>query len=152
MRKLFAIAVALLAALSLASCANRQGFFGTYTFSEVSYLSPVSSATADYMNEKMAGTKYTIKSDVFMVEFDDATVQIVSPTYRKEQIPTVYDPLADASCVIGNEIEHQYTIYDADGKNTHWRIYESPTELWISSFVDNTADGSEIILNIFKIS
>ena len=152
MKKLFAITAGLLAVISLTSCGNRQGFYGTYTFEEVSYLSPVSSATVDYMNEKMAGTKYTIESDLFMVEFDDATVQFVSPTYQKEQISTVYDTLSDASCVIGNEIDYQYTIYDEDGQNTHWRIYESPTELWISSFADNTADGSEIILNIFQIS
>jgi hypothetical protein len=152
MKKLLAVAVGLLMVIGLAACSGQSGFYGTYTFGEVSYLSPVSSATVDYLNEKMLGTKYTIEQDIFLVEFADAQIEFASPTYQKEPIPTAQNVLSDASCVIGNEIEYQYTIYKADGTKSGWRLYVSSNTLWVSSFADNTADNSEIILNIFELS
>ena len=151
MKKLLSVVAGLLLIVGLTSCNNYlTNFYGTYTFDKVSYLSPVSSATVDYLEEKMAGTRYTIKNDLFKIEFDDATIEIVSPTYTKEELPKL-DEMVDAACVIGNEIEYQYTIYNEDGSNSGWRLYASSDTLWVSSYVDNTADGSEIILFIYKL-
>ncbi len=152
MKKLIAVAAGLLMVIGLAACSGQMGFYGTYTFGEVSYLSPVSSSTVDSLNERMQGTKYTIEQDIFSVEFADAQIEFASPTYRKEEIPTTQNALGDASCVIGNEIEYQYTIYKEDGTKSGWRLYVSSNTLWVSSFADNTANGSEIILNIFELS
>ena len=159
MKKLLAIVASLLLMVGLTSCNNYlTNFYGTYTFDKVSYLSPVSSATVDYLEEKMAGTKYTIEEDLFEIEFAPVSevatpsiIWVVSPTCEKEELPKL-DEMVDAACVIGNEIEYQYTIYREDGSSSGWRLYVSADTLWVSSYVDNTADGSEIILFIYKLS
>ena len=70
MKKLLIIIVSLLLIVGLTSCNNYLTiFYGTYTFDKVSYLSPVSSATVDYLEEKMAGTRYRIEEDVFEIVF-----------------------------------------------------------------------------------
>lgn len=111
MRKLIAVAAGLLMVIGLAACSGQSGFYGTYTFGEVSYLSPVSSATVDYLNEKLRGTKYTIEQDMFSVEFTDAVIEFASPTYRKEPIPTAQNVLSDASCVVRHRQRNRISIY-----------------------------------------
>jgi len=43
---------------------------------------------------------------------------------------------------------------EKEAKNglTKWRSYVSSDCLWIGTYVDNTADGSEIIMDIYKLS
>ena len=125
MKKLLFVVAGLLLIVGLTSCTNyTRNFYGTYTFDKVSYLSPVSSATVDYLEEKMAGTRYTIKKDSFLIEFvaeseieSPSYIYIGSPTYAKEELPEL-DEMVDAACVIGNEIEYQYTIYREDGSSS----------------------------------
>ncbi|MDF2592824.1 MAG: hypothetical protein K0S75_2290 [Clostridia bacterium] len=126
---------------------KNASFYGIYTFEEVSYLSGLSSSTIDYKNEQMAGTKYTIEANLFKIESAESTYEIKSPNYVKEEIPEDINILSDVRSYIGNEVECQYSIYP-----THWRLYVSSNGLWISSYADNTADGSEIIMDIYKLS
>lgn len=146
MKKAFILMVGLILLIFLSSCSDsdKQDFYGTYTFEKVSYLSPLSSSTIDYMNERMAGTKYTIEADSFKIEDTDKTVEVSSPNYVKEEIQNDLSP--------SDDVKYQYTIYSKDGDKTNWRLYASSTSMYIASYVDNTADGSEIIMSIFKLS
>ncbi len=150
-KKLLAVAAGLLLVVGLASCSAKADIYGTYTFDKVSFISPVSSLTADYLNEKLQGTEFSIEQDEFSIAFADAQIKIASPTYTKEEIPTDQDVLSDASCVIGNEIEYQYTIYNEDGDFTGWRLYASKDTLWISSYVEDFSERGEITLFIYKL-
>lgn len=130
----------------------KNDFYGTYTFEKVSYLAPISSSTIDYINDQMAGTKYIIEADLFKIESKDNPVEISSPNYVKEEIPNGNSTLFDVHTLDGDEIEFQYTIYNKDGSKTYWRLYASSDCLYIASYIDNTANGSEIIKSIYKLS
>lgn len=154
MKRVFILIAVLILLICLSSCRNseKQDFYGAYTFEKVSYLSPLSSSTIDYVNERMAGTKYTIESDSFKIETSDNTVEISSPNYVKEEILNNLSTLSDVYTSISDDVKYQYTIYKKDGNKTNWRIYVSPDNVWIGSYEDNTANGSEIIMYIYKLS
>jgi len=154
MKRVFTLIVGLVLLFCL-SCSrnnNEHGFYGTYTFEEVSYLSLLSSSTIDYMNERMAGTEYTIEADLFKIEASDNTVEINSPNYIKEEIKDSIPAAFDAYTAISEDVKYQYTVYKKDGTKTNWRVYASSDTVWIGSYVDNTANGSEIIMYIYKLS
>lgn len=70
MKRIPVLTAALLLSVFLSGCAGKGGesIFGVYKFKEVSYLSPLSSSTSEFLNEKMKGSKYTIKEDLFKIE------------------------------------------------------------------------------------
>lgn len=154
MKRVFILIVGLISLVCLSCCSisDKQDFYGTYTFEKVSYLSPLSSCTIDYVNELMAGTKYTIEADLFKIESEGNTVQISSPNYVKEKIQSDLSALYDIHTLDVNEVEYQYTVCNKDGDKTNWRLYAFSDYLWIASYVDNTANGSEIIMSIYKLS
>jgi hypothetical protein len=96
-----------------------------YKFEKVSYLSPLSSSTIDYINERMVGTKYIIEADLFKIESADNIVEISSPNYVKEEIQSDLSTLYDVHSLDGNEVECQYTICNKEGNKTNWRLYVS---------------------------
>jgi hypothetical protein len=154
MKRVFMLIVGLVLLFSISCSRNsdKQGFYGIYTFGEVSYLSLLSSSTTDYMNERMAGTKFTIEADLFKIETSDNTVEINSPSYLKEEIKNSLPTPSDVYAGISDDVKYQYTIYKKDGTKTNWRLYVASDNVWIGSYVDNTANGSEIIMYIYKLS
>lgn len=154
MRRMLMLTVGLMVLVFLSGCSNgcEQSIYGVYTFEEVSYLSPLSSATKDYVNSQMEETKYTIKKTLFKIESTNYTVEFSSPKYVKEEISNESSVLMDVYTFIGSDVDYQYTIYDKDGNKTKWRVYVSSDCLWISTYVDNTSDGSEIIMDIYRLS
>ena len=151
MKKAFVVIAGLILLLSSVTCSNndKQDFYGIYAFEQVGYLSPFSSSTIGYLNKIMVGTKYTIKSDLFKIESKNIynSVEISSPKYVKEEIPNDVSKLSDIRSFLGKKVESQYTL-----DTIHKRLYVSSDCLWIASYADNTADGSEIIMDIYKLS
>lgn len=141
----------LLVFLSGCSRVNEQDFFGLYTFKEVSYLSPLSSATKDSVNKQMKGSKYTIKENLFKIESTGYTVEYSSPKYVKEEIPEESTLFSDVYSFLGKDVEYQYTIYNEYENKTMWRLYVSSDSVWIAKYSD-TPGGSEIIMYIYKLS
>ena len=154
MKRTFILIICLISLVYLSSCSSKdeQKIYGTYTFEKVSYLSPLSSVTVDIVNGQMEETKYTIKADLFKIQSAEYTVEFSSPKYVNEKIPSESSVLSDVYTFIGNDVDYQYPIYDKDGNRTIWRLYVSSDCLWIGTYVDNTADGSEIIMDIYKLS
>lgn len=154
MKRVFIIIAGLISLVCLSCCSNsnKQDFYGTYTFKEVSYLSGLSSSSIGYINEQMAGAKYTIEADLFKIESSENTFEISSPNYVKEEIQSDSSPLSDVHTLIGNQVKYQYTIYNKDKNKTNWRLYVSSDCLWAATYIDNTANGSEVIMKIYKLS
>lgn len=154
MRRILMLTAGLVLLVFLSGCnsGSEQNIYGVYTFEEVSYLSLLSSSTKDYVNSQMEETKYTIKENLFKIESTDYTVEFSSPKYVKEEISGESSVLSDVYTFIGSDVDYQYTIYDKDGNKTKWRLYVSSDYLWIGTYVDNTADGSEIIMDIYRLS
>lgn len=126
----------------------------TYTFEKVSYLSPLSSSTVDYLSQGMAGMKCTITADSFKLEAMPSSIQIETPRYEKEALSYSDSPypMVDIRSILSKEVKHQYTILDQQGRKTYWRLYFSSKLLWVAQYNDNTADGSEIIMSIYQYS
>lgn len=154
MKRIFLLVTVLLLLLCLSGCRNKdkQPFYGVYTFDKVSYLSSLLSSTIGFVNEHFKGSKYTIETDLFKIETPDSTFEIKSPKFVKEEIPDDFNELSNVRSFIGNEVKYQYTIYNDDGSKTHWRLYISSDYVWIGLYQDNTANGSEIIMYIYKLS
>jgi len=100
----------------------------------------------------MAGTTYIIEENLFKIESADSIVEISSPNYVKEEIQGNLSALYDKDTIDGNKVEYQYTIYDKEGNKTNLRLYVSSDYLWVAFYVDNTANGSEIIMYIYKLT
>ncbi|MDP4088791.1 MAG: hypothetical protein Q8930_05910 [Bacillota bacterium] len=160
MKKVLILIAGFIALILFGVCSYnpKNDFYGTYNFEKVSFLSPLSSSTIDYANEKRKGTRYTIEADIFKIEAADHVVEINSPKYVKEEVHVDsskapdFSALSGTKALIENKIKYQYTIYNKDGGKTHWRLYYSSKGLWIASYVDNTADGSEIIMELCKLT
>lgn len=154
MRRIWMLTTGLILLVFLSGCSSggEEIIFGEYTFEEVSYLSPLSSSTKDYVNSQMEESKYTIKEDLFKIESTSYTVEFSSPEYVKEEIPKESSELSDVYSFIDSDVDYQYTIYDKDGNKTKWRLYVSSDCLWIGTYNNNTVDGSEVIMYIYRLS
>lgn len=137
--------------LSCNGNADKQDFYGTYTFDELIYLTAFSSSLIDSVNELRAGTKYIIEKDLFKIESKDINVEISSPGYVKEEVQPVSSPLFDGDILQDNGVKYQYDIKDKDGNKTKWRLYVSHECLFVASY-HNSAYGLEIIWEIAKLS
>lgn len=151
MKRASGIIICLILLFGIVGCTDndKQVFYGKYIFEEVSYLSPLSSSTRDYLNKQMEETIYTINEDLFKIESNNMhkTVEISSPNYIEAEIPNNVTKFSDIRSFLGKDVKYQYTI-----GLSHKRLYVSSDSIWIASYVDNTADGSEIIMDIFKLS
>lgn len=154
MRRICLLTAGLILLVFLSGCkgGDDKNIFGVYTFDEVSYLSLLSSATKESVNRQMEGSKYTINEDLFKIESTEYTVEYTSPKYVKEKIPNESSVFSDVHTFIGNDVDYQYTIYDQDGNKTMLRLYVSSDCLWISKYNDNTKNGSEVIMYIYRLS
>ncbi len=138
-------------------CSNENSIFGNYEFKDVIFLSPLSSSTVDYMKDKMKGTKYTIQKDIFSISSKDNQYEILNPTYIKEKIDdNIIQDFNNAvfkDSISFNEYKekHRYTIYSKNKQKAKYYLYSLDNELWIASYVDNTANKQDIIMYIFRI-
>ncbi len=145
------VSIILLIFLSSIGNADKQDFYGTYTFDELIYLTGLSSSSLDYANKTMADTKYTIEADLFKIDGKDFNVEISSPSYVKGEVQFNSSPLFDDHILQDHWIKYQYDIKDKDGNKTKWRLYVSPECLFVA-FFHNSAYGSEVIWEIVKLS
>ncbi|MDR7855372.1 hypothetical protein [Tissierella sp.] len=146
------VGLVLLVFLVVCSSESEKNIYDVYTFDEVSYLSPLSSSTKDYVNSQMEETIYAIKEDLFKIESTEYTVEFTSPKYVKEEISKESSLLSDVYTFIGSDVDYQYSIYDNDGNKSKWRLYVSSDSLWIATYNDSTANGSEVIMYIYRLS
>jgi len=138
----------------LSACGREDGqdIFGEYKFKEVSYLSPLSSATKDSVNRRMKGSEYTIKEDLFkIVESTGYTVEYSSPKYVQEEIDEEATLFSDVFTFLGRNVDYQYAVYDEYENKTTWRLYVSSNSLWIGK-CNKAPNGSDIVMYIYKLS
>jgi hypothetical protein len=145
------VSIIILIFLSFNGNADKQDFYGTYTFDELIYLTGLSSSSIDYANKTKADTKYTIEADLFKIEGKEFNIEISSPSYVKEDVQFDSSPLFDDNILQHNGFRYQYDIKDKDGNKTKWRLYVSAEYLFVA-FYHNSSYGSEVIWEIAKLS
>jgi hypothetical protein len=153
MRKIIILVAGIISILFIIfnSSIKDKGFYGTYKFEELSYLSPLSSYSTDYLIKGLKDNKYIIKNDLFRIESKGHVDEIQSPNYVRKPISKVFFGALDINYILGKEVKYQYDIYDKEKRKTNLRLYVSRNYLWIATYADNTADGSEIILSLYKL-
>jgi hypothetical protein len=129
-----------------------KDLYGTYIFEEVSYISPLSSSFENSITERMTGTEYIVGADLFRIGYADDPVEINMPVYKKEKPFKGLNMISDIGPSFDEKVIYQYTIYTKNDTAIHQRLYVSQDHLWIASYTDNTADGSEIIMHIYMIT
>lgn len=130
---------------------------GTYGFDRLIYLSPVSSSTFDYAENRMKGVMFTIGTSLFQIDYpegDDYTVK--QPGYNvemmtDEMVRAFEESTMNQVSISDYKEKYRYTIYTGDNQKTGFRLYVLDSELWLASYVDNTADESEITKEIWKL-
>lgn len=154
-KTLFVI-ISLLAFL-INGCVNKGtlDIAGEYKFDGIIYLSMLSSATKDFREGKSKGDTYHISSDGIIIESVNNPYEYSNVVFQKEKLEIDYikvfgniDPLS----IEDYQEKYQYNIYDNENKLLNIRFYLLDGELWFSHFVNNTADKSEIIFDILKLT
>jgi hypothetical protein len=130
---------------------NLQDFYGTYTFDELIYLTGLSSSTLDYANKTRSETKYTIEADLFKIVGKDINVEIISPSYIKEDIQADSFPSFEQHILKDNGFKYQYDIKDKNGNKIMWRLYISGKNIFVASY-HNSAYDTEFTWDIAKLS
>ena len=49
-------------------------------------------------------------------------------------------------------VKHRYKIMTEDNQSTNYCFYVMDSELWLATYADNTADGSEITMALWKLN
>lgn len=113
MKKLLVCTILFTIIFHITGCSTNlnDNFYGDYTFNEVMYLSPLSSATKDSINDRMDKTRYTIKAESFKVEGSEYTFEISSPKYIED------DEKYDSPLLFGLDdfldgVDHKYIVLD----------------------------------------
>lgn len=130
---------------------------GSFEFNRLIYLSPLSSSTFDYAENRMKGTEFTISDDLFEIDYpdqDDLTIQ--QPVYAREtmtddMIRTFEKSTMHKVFISEYTGKYRYTIYTNDNHKIHFRLYVLDGQVWLSSYADNTADKSEIVMDLYEL-
>ncbi len=128
-----------------------------FEFEELLYLSPLSSSTFDYAENKMKGTKYIISNELFEIDYpDEDDYKIRNPKYTEEKMTDDMIRAFEKSTMTRVSIseykeKYRYTIYTEENIKTNFYLYALDGQLWLSSYADNTADKSEITMYIWKL-
>jgi hypothetical protein len=135
---------------------NDNAILGEYEFDNIIYLSPLSSSTIDYMEESMKGTEYIISKDTFEITSSVNSYIILEPIYEKkemkeEMIRAFSNAELETIALDAYKEKYQYSIYDKDNNKINFYLYAMDGELWLASYVDNTANNAEIIMYIYKL-
>ena len=150
--KAFRVLSALLVfALLLCGCMKRsrppereKNLSSTYVFSEVSYLSPLSSSTWEYRQAVMSGTIYTITADTFSWQNRRESRSISVLQYVKEPASQ------EARNLLGVRELEQYTLY-AEGGPAYLRLYIAGEKVWVSSYIIAPGNGEDLFSYIYLL-
>lgn len=128
-----------------------------FEFDELLYLSPLSSSTFDYAENRMKGTKCIITNELFELDYiNEDDYKILNPKYTEEKMTgdmiRAFEKSTMSQVLISEYKEkYRYTIYDEENRKTNFYLYAMDGQLWLSSYADNTADKSEITMYLWKL-
>lgn len=131
---------------------------GTYGFDQLLYLSPLSSSTFDYAENQMKGTQFTIGKELFEIDFPKGdNYKLEDPVYTKaemtaDMIQAFENSTMGKVSISEYKEKYRYDIYTKDNQKTNYCIYIMDNQLWLASYADNTADKSEITMNLWKLN
>lgn len=146
----------LIVCLFLASCGQTTSLpIGDYVFEDVVYVGGLSSATMDALRETKSGTGYVltgnslrIVSNIDTIEFENISVfreeltdEYISAHYNEqdEQLMDFFDGYSD---------RWQFNLFDKDGQQIHYCLYQMDGDLFLSKFVNDET----LILSIDKMA
>ena len=158
MKKIILLTIIVLTTFSYIGCSNNRdlGISGEFQFEKVVYLSPLSSSTIDYEEKQMEGTIYKINRDNFEIVSSVNQYKISDPIYEKIKMDNVL--VQTFNYAVFNSVDiskykekYQYIIYTSENQKANFYLYSMDDELWIAAYADNTANKTDIIMNIYKI-
>jgi Antirepressor regulating drug resistance, predicted signal transduction N-terminal membrane component len=136
---------------------NSQWVEGTYRFDCLAYLSQLSSSSFDYAENAMKGALFIIGTDRFEIDYPDKDDYVLkNPVYKMTQmtddmVRSFEKSTMNQVSISKYKVKYRYDIYTNDNKKTNFSFYLMDHELWLVSYSDNTADGSEVTMFIWKL-
>jgi hypothetical protein len=112
----------------------------------------LSSSTIDYMNLKKSKNTYTVAADLFAIRGANLDISINAPVYEPCALPDQKEFFIGERLnewITQYKIDAAYKVFTSDGGKVHWKIFTSsacPGLLWLGDYVDNTANGAEIVV------
>jgi len=150
MKRIFIFIMTILVVFSLTGCSSIKDVSGIYEFAELIYMSLISSATPDYIESRMAGTKYIIDQDVFEIDSPYDDYKITQPIYVKEKMDTdmvkgFNDSFLDsrlgyeygAASISEYKNKYRYTLYISEDEKSHFYLYSDFRRLSCNSRVQS---------------
>lgn len=142
--------------VTFTGCGKGKGIYGTYEFDKVVYLSPLSSATPDYLADLMEGTQYIIEKDSFRIVTGDNTYEVKDPTYTgvmmdEDMVKAFEEATFDQLTLDSYKDKYQYFISSDNNDKVNYFLFRMDHKLWIATYIDNTSDGLITLMNIFQL-
>jgi beta-lactamase regulating signal transducer with metallopeptidase domain len=131
----------------------------TYGFEKLLYLSPLSSSMFEFAENRMKEAQCSIGADHFSIDNpkEKEHYEVTNPIYVKSELTEKMAADFEESTfgkisVADYSVKQRYKIRTEGNKNTNYCLYVMDNELWLASYTDNTADGSEITMALWKLS
>lgn len=129
-------------------------YFG---FDGLLYLSHLSSSTFDYAESRMEGANFIIGGDRFEIDYTgQEDYEITQPVYVRKKmagdmIMAFEKSTMNTVSVSEYKGKHRFDIFTEENQKTNFCLYAMDKQLWLASYANNTADGSEITMYIWKL-
>lgn len=158
MKKVILLALIALITNSLLGCSsdNNAEISGVYEFEGAVYLSSLSSSSIENIEKHMEGTVYTINKDSFEIVSSEYLYKISDPSYERIEmdndiVETFNDAVFDAVSISEYKEKYQYIIHTKENGQVKFYLYSMDDELWIASYMGNTANNTVLIMDIYKL-
>lgn len=154
MKRTKSIFLICLLAFNIVGCGRKDilDIAGEYKFDSVKYLSMLSSASKDYIEEKAIGDTYSISNDGIIITSVYNPYEYSDIRFEKVKLENDYiEVFGDFERISldGYHEKYQYNIYDKENNLLNIRFYYIDKELWLSHF--NNLMKSNVTFDILKL-
>lgn len=124
--------------------------YGEWRFAALAHQWAGAAQTGDAAASEMEGTVFGITEKSFLVS-GGQNWSVENPRYILHPLEEPTGAFDDVRAYLGDEVLGYYAVLSEGGTVQPYRIYFSRDTYWVTSFRDNTADGSVILYDIYRI-
>ncbi len=128
-----------------------EDLYGSWRYAGLAHQWAGSSSTGDYIEETMTGTVFGITEQRFLAS-GGVEWAVEHPQYALHALEGTPGAFDDVKQWLGEDVLGYYAILSSGGTVQPYRIYFSRDgRYWITSFTNDTADGSVILYDIYAM-
>lgn len=130
---------------------KQDGFYGNYQLEEVVYISPLSSASKEYLEKLLDNAVYTISEDEFTIRFDEKVVEIPNPAYLSEPVDVSDMPfMEEVDPGFGDKVLEQYTV-QTGADPAYYKLYITADGLYLANYTISSTNDEISFIQVDKL-